>query len=299
MSELAHKYLRPADLRRLRYVQFSPRRSVEGAYAGRHASPQRGQSVEFSDYRPYMPGDEINTVDWKVYGRSDRLVVKLFEHQSDMNVGLLVDASASMGYRADSGPSKYDLACQIAASIAFLVTEQQDKVAFAVARHGLRHVHRAAGSQKHLLELLETMTRTKLGEVANLGEALRRYAPMLRRRSLVVVLSDLLDDREDVLQGLSALASRGCEAIVFHTLHEHELRLPDDPSAVFIDSESNNRLTLNIDDVRELYRKRMDQFIRSWSSTLRARGIDYNLADTGHGYYAAMEKYLLQRSARK
>jgi uncharacterized protein (DUF58 family) len=299
MNELAHRYLQPADLRRLRHVRFAPRRAVEGQYAGRHASPQVGRSVEFTDYRPYMPGDEIGDVDWKVFGRSDRLVVKRFEHQTDMHVGLLVDASASMSYRAETGPSKYDLACQLAAAIAFLVIEQQDKVAFAIARHGLRHVHPAAGSQKHLLSILDAMSKTQLGETAGLGEAMRRLAPMMRRRSLLIVFSDLLDDRDEILRGLAAFMSRGCEVIMFHTLHEHELTLPPSESALMIDSETGRRLTLNLHDVRKAYLARIDAFVNEWAAALRSRGIDCNLASTQTHYYHAMQRYLLQRASRK
>ena len=246
-----------------------------------------------------MPGDEIGDVDWKVYGRSDRLVVKRFEHQTDMHVGLLVDASASMSYRGETGPSKYDLACQLAAAIAFLVIEQQDKVAFGVARHGLRHVHPAAGSQKHLLSILQAMSKTQLGETAGLGEALQRFAPMVRRRSLLIVFSDLLDDRDEILRGLAALMSRGCEVIVFHTLHEHELTLPPHESALMVDSETGGRLTLNLHDVREAYLACMDDFVNSWAASLRSRGIDCNLASTDTHYYQALQGYLLQRASRK
>ena len=146
----SHRYLRVEDLRRLRHLFFAARRPVDGRYAGRHASPQRGHAVEFSDYREYAPGDELGDVDWRVYGRSDRLFIKLFEHQTDMTVQLLVDASASMGYAgldvgspsrltrlrrparrpgaglgAASRASKYDQACLLAGAIAFLAIKQQ------------------------------------------------------------------------------------------------------------------------------------------------------------------------------
>jgi len=144
LNGLNRKYLRTQDLRRLKNVFFSSRRVVEGQYAGRHASPQRGHSVEFNDYRQYMPGDEVADIDWKVYGRSDKMFIKLFEHQSDMTVNLVVDGSASMAYAGlDGRYSKYDHACLMAAAIAFLTTKQQDKVSFALAN---RLLNNAAGS---------------------------------------------------------------------------------------------------------------------------------------------------------
>ncbi|MBI1370573.1 MAG: DUF58 domain-containing protein [Planctomycetes bacterium] len=301
MNELTHKYLRPADLRRLRYVRFAARRPIEGRYAGRHASPQRGQSVEFNDYRPYMPGDELTAIDWKVYGRSDRLVVKRFEHQTDLSVHLLVDASASMAYRGD-GPtrtlSKYDQAAHLAAAIAFLLTRQQDKVAFGIARHGLRHYHPPAGALTHVMNILTALEKTQLGERADLPDAIARVTALSPRRGLLVVFSDLLDDRDESLRALSAFTARGGEVIVFHVLHPDELSLPDDNAAIFIDAETDQRLTLNLDDLRDAYQQRMRAFLDAWSAALIGRGIDYNLVSTAADYHAALEQYLFKRAAR-
>lgn len=325
MDNLQHKYLRIQDLRCLRHLFFASRRPVEGIYAGRHASPQRGHSVEFNDYRAYMPGDELADIDWKVYGRSDRLFVKLFEHQSDMTVHLLVDASASMNYpykiqdprskvqsqrqaRQDSssaldlGPwtldSKYDHACRIAASIGFLSTRQQDKVSFAVARGGLRHFHRPGGAIGSLLSILRMMEQVQLGEEANLAEAIDAMASRVPRRGLLIVLSDLLEEPEPILRAMSTFTQRGGEVIVFHILHSDELNLPDAEDAIFTDAESGQRLTASIPDLRAAYEKRMEQFMVTWSAALRGRSIDYQLATTNAPYQKALEHYLFARASR-
>jgi uncharacterized protein (DUF58 family) len=325
MANLSNKYLRIADLRRLRHLFFSSRRPVEGLYAGRHASPQRGHSVEFSDYRTYMPGDEIADIDWKVFARSDRLFVKLFEHQSDMTVHLLVDASASMNYpfKKAQGPkpkvqsrgagaeslqtldlglrtldSKYDHACRIAASIAFLATKQQDKVSFAVARHGLRHFHRPAGAMKSLFGLLKTMEQVHLGEQSGLAVAIDHLTARVPRRGLLVLFSDLLEEPQPILQALSTFTQRGGEAIVFHVLHADELDLPALGDAVFTDSESAARVTISVDDVRPAYQQKMRGFLDAWSGSLRGRGIDYQLVSTATPYEKALERYLFARAAR-
>jgi uncharacterized protein (DUF58 family) len=294
-----------------------------------------------------MPGDEISEIDWKVYGRSDKLFVKLFEHQSDLSVNLLIDASASMDYRGvdrrgsmgesalagsatstSSGgggdrqswleevsltkqkrttgrdratiehPSKYDQACLMAAAIAFLVTKQQDRVGFGVAQRGLEHCHRPLGTIAHLNNVLETMERVRPGGEAHLAETLRAVAQRTSRRGLLVVFSDLLEDQDSIMRALAIFTHRGNEVIVFQVLHADELRLPDLASAVFVDSETDQRLRLNVDDVAPAYEKRLNDFLSGWAGACRNRGIDYNLVSTATAYHKAMERYLFGRANR-
>jgi uncharacterized protein (DUF58 family) len=295
---LNRKYLRLQDLRRLRHLFFSSRRAIEGQYSGRHSTPQRGQSVEFRDYRQYIPGDELETVDWKVYGRSDKLFVKIFEHQADMTVNLLVDASASMAYRglAGNGPlSKYDQACFLAAAIGFLVTKQNDRVSFGMARGWLAEAHRPQSSMVHLANILRTMERVQPEGEAGLATAIRDLVGRSRRRDLLVVFSDLLDDREGVLKSLARSLHRGGEVILFHVLHADELELPDLDSAQFIDSETGQRVRLSVSDIRPAYEARMREFLEGWSSACKGHGIDYNLVSTADPYHKALERYLYRR----
>jgi uncharacterized protein (DUF58 family) len=307
---LNRRYLRVQDLRRLRNVFFSSRRPVEGHYAGRHATPQRGHSVEFNDYRSYMPGDEMGDIDWKVFARSDKLFVKLFEHQSDMTVNLVVDGSASMGYAGnesgvhpwwDGGGKtpyrKYDHACLIAAAIAFLTTKQQDKVSLGVAREGLAEFHRPLGTFQHLTAVLRTLEWVQPGGRAGLAEALKQMAGQTGRRGLLVVLSDLWDDREEIAKALSIYLHRGSEVILFHVLHADELQLPDLGDAVFQDSESEGRLRLNVADVAPVYTQKLRNWLDGWSNLCQSRGIDYNLVPTSSSYVKALEQYLFNRAA--
>ncbi len=314
-----------------RDVLFAPRRPVRGRYAGRHTSRQRGHSVEFNDYREYTPGDEVGDIDWKAYARSDRLYIKRFEHQTDMTVGLLIDASASMAYHgADPGrqprrhaprpgswmhklkaisqkthtdhaitnPSKYDHACQMAAAIAFLTTRQQDRVALAFARHGLQLSVEARTGYQHLTHLLGAMESIETRNLARLDQAIHDYAHRLPNRSLMVVFSDLLEPREPILRALSSVTARGGEAIVFHTRHADELHLPDMQDAVFIDSETGKRIRLNIPDIRSAYQDRLRHDADTWHDALTSAGIDYHPVSTETHYHEAIGDYLLTRAAR-
>ena len=294
---LNHKYLRLQDLRRLKNVFFSSRRVVEGQYAGRHSSPQRGHSVEFNDYRQYMAGDEIGDVDWKVYARSDKMFVKLFEHQSDMTVNLVVDASASMAYGGlRSGHRKYDQACMMAAAIAFLTTQQQDRISFGLAQGGLHQFHRPYGAFTHLLGILKTMEQVVPQGQANLAEALRRTAALIGRRGLLGVFSDLLDDQQAILDAMAVFTHRGSEVILFHILHADELKLPSMQEAIFRDSETLAAMGLHVEDVRKEYEQRLSRYLETWATACRGRGIDYNLVSTAVNYSQALAHYLYQRA---
>jgi uncharacterized protein (DUF58 family) len=292
------KYLRVQDLRRLRHVFFTSRKPIEGRYSGRHATPQRGQSVEFRDYRQYIPGDELESVDWKVYGRSDKLFIKIFEHQADMTVNLLVDASASMAYRGQRGHSKYDQACFLAAAIAFLVVKQTDRVSFALAQNGLAALERPNSSMPHLANILRSMENVFPQGQARLADAIRGLAGLSKRRDLLIVFSDLLDDRDDVMKALSVVLHRGGEVILFHVLHAEELELPQMDNGLFIDSESGAKLRLNVEDVRPAYDARMKQFLAGWSQACKGHGVDYNLVSTAEPYHKSLEQYLYGRAAR-
>jgi uncharacterized protein (DUF58 family) len=320
------RYLRIEDLRRLRHVQFTSRRTVEGYFLGRHRSPQRGYSVEFSDYREYTPGDDVSAMDWKVFGRSDRLYIKLFEHESDMTVNLLVDASASMAYAgidqpADAGQDpggswldrvslmrrkrkgpprilrKYDYACTMAATIAFLTIRQQDRVGFAAARQGLAEYREPAGSTVHLHQLLAAMERVIPTGSASLADALDDLARRTRRRSVLIVFSDLLEGREEVMKKLSVFRARGGDVIVFHVMHPDELQLPSLDNAVFIDSETSRRMTLNVPDIRDAYARTLAEFLDGWSLACSRAGFDYNLVSTAKPFTTSLERYFLARAA--
>jgi len=329
-----HRYLRLHDMQRLRHLRFAPRRTVEGLFAGRHASRQRGQSVEFADYRDYTPGDEPNHVDWKVFGRSDRMFVKLFEHQTNMSVHLLIDASSSMAFtgiddkgqpiadNADPSKSggamqrlrrsvgirkretalvdrKYDQAALLASAIAFLTFSQQDRVSLSIAQDGLANHIPSQSRMPQLRRMLQTMQsyRDPKRSAAKLSEAVESLHRMSSRRSVLVVLSDLMEEHEPIIQALSRWTARGSEVIVFQTLHEQELHLPDLEEAILTDSETGQKVRLRVDDLREAYQKRLRDRLDLWHTTLRGRGIDHNLVSTQTPYHEALKRYLFRRTA--
>ncbi|MEX2671336.1 MAG: DUF58 domain-containing protein [Phycisphaeraceae bacterium] len=299
MKAPQHKYLRVEDLRRLKHLLFASRRPVQGRFAGRHASPQRGQSLEFIDYRSYMPGDEVGDIDWKVFGRTDKLFVKRFEHTTNMTCHLLVDASASMGFAGleERGDTKYDHACRLAAAVAFLVTQQQDAVSLAIAQEGLAEVHRPGQAYRHLLGMLEALEKTQPGGEAKLAEAIMQRITQLPRRGLLVVVSDLLAPPEPILAAMGQFVARGGEASVFHVLHDEELHLPEHENVLLVDSETQQELPVHFGDVRKAYQHRMKTLLDTWKAGCTARRIDYHLAPSSQDYIRVLEQYLLSRAA--
>ncbi len=298
-----HRYLRLADLRRLEQMLFAPRKIVAGRFSGHYQTRQRGQSVEFRDYREYLPGDEITAVDWKVYGRTDKLFIRLFEHQSELTMHLLVDASASMAYsglepagrrRSDS---KYDYACRLAAAIAFLVFKQHDRFSFAVAQQGLQQYRPPDGSMRHLANILKTMEAVRPANASGLAQAVDELSRAAGRRSILVIFSDLLDDPDATAAAIAARVRSGGEAVVIHVLHPDELLLPNVDHGTFIDSETGARVRLTVEELRDEYRDRMHRFLETWAARCRALGVDYLRAVMSEPYYRLIERYLINRAA--
>lgn len=302
MPGLNRKYLRLEDLRRLEHLMFSTQRRVEGLFSGQHRTPQRGQSIEFQDYRQYMPGDEVARIDWKVYGRTDKLYLKRYEHQAQMTVHLLVDASSSMVYAGLDGQdplSKYDQAALLAAAVGFLTVKQQDRISLALAQRGLYKSSDTQPTIPHLIEQLRVLENTLLREDARLAAAIDSLVERSGRRELLVIFSDLLEDRAPIARALAAWQHRGGEAILFHVLHPDERRLPAADPGVFIDSETGDELRISIEDIRADYEAQVREFLAGWERTCRAQAIDYNLVPTDEPYIQAIERYLIRRGGRK
>jgi len=304
---LNRKYLRQQDLRRLMHSDFSSRRAVEGLYWGRHRTRQRGQSIEFHDYRQYIPGDPLHHVDWKVYGRSDRLFIKLFEHQADLTVHLLVDGSRSMAFGGfgknasdtSDGDSKYDCGCRLAAAIGFLIARQRDRFSFGICQDGLQQFGRSGSTMPHLLNVLDQMESFKLKSQAGFGEAIETLLHRSKKRDFLCVFSDLLDEPNDLLDQVAIWLQRGGEAIIFHVLHDDELELPKSlKSGRFVDSESGQQIQIDPPAIADDYRKTMHKFTQQWADNFKQLGVDYNLVKVQSHFARVLEKYFCQRTDR-
>ena len=291
------RYLDPAILSRIGSMELKARMVVEGFLAGLHQSPFKGFSVEFAEYRQYMPGDDLSTIDWKVYARSDRYYVKKFEEETNLDCYLLLDISGSMGY-ASKGISKLEYGSYVAASLAYLMQRQRDAVG--LISFDRRVVDRLPVSARpgHLRTLLVMLDRLRLGEGSDVSKPLHDLADALARRGMAVLISDLLDEPEQIIKGLKHLRYRGSDVIVFHVLDHDELTFPFERATRFRDMETDDEVLAVPPVVREYYLEQIRDLIALYERELRLAGIDYRLLDTTTPLDFALMSYLSAR-ARK
>jgi uncharacterized protein (DUF58 family) len=295
MPEL--RFLDPAILSRLATLELRARTVVEGFLSGLHRSPFRGFSVEFAEYRQYMPGDALSTIDWRVYARTDRYYVKKFEEETNLECRVLLDVSRSMAY-GSGGVSKLDYGRYLAASLAYLMQHQRDAVGLAAFDHRLVSMLPPSLRPGHLRAILSTLDTLVAGERTGVAKPFNQLAESLSKRGLVVVISDLLDDPVDVIDGLKHFRFRGTDVIVFHVLDHDELVFPFTAPARFVDAETADEVSVVPGAVREDYLAEMRALIERYTRELRVAGVDYCLLDTSQPLDHALLAYLHARSRR-
>lgn len=293
------RFLDPAVIARLGTMELKARTVVEGFLSGLHRSPYKGFSVEFAEYRQYLPGDDLSTIDWKVYARSDRHYVKKYEEETNLECHLLVDVSASMAYRGSAPMSKMEYGSVLAASLAFLMNRQRD--ATGLIAFDDRVVFRLPASARpgHLHALLLGLERLEAGKRSNVGRPLHQLAEALLKRSLVVLISDLLDDPEPIIKGLRHLKFRGTDVIVFQVLDPDELTFPFRGASRFKDLESGDEVTTDPRTIRTAYLRELAGLTLQYDRALRGAGIDYVQLDTSQPLDFALLAYLAARARRK
>jgi uncharacterized protein (DUF58 family) len=289
--------LEPRELAALGGLEFVARQVVEGFLTGLHRSPHRGFSVEFAEHRMYQPGDDLRYIDWRMFGRSDRYYVKQFEEETNLRAYLLVDASSSMGWSSDPRtlPPKSWYARQLAACLGLLLMRQGDAVGLVGFDESLReHIH-PRGGRRHWRELLRGMTTLEPRGKTEAANALRDIAGRLRRRGLVILISDLLVEPEATRLALRFLRHRGHEVLVFHLLDPGERELPGIGDARFVDPETEEELPVSVADLRTEYREAVKHALEEWHRTLSPLGIDYVIVPTDQPMVHALRAYLHKR----
>lgn len=288
------RYLDPAVLARIGTLELKAKTVVEGVLSGLHRSPRRGFSVEFAEYRQYLPGDALSTIDWKVYARSDRHYVRKFEEETNLDCHLLVDVSGSMAYGSHA-VTKRDYACYLAASLAYLMHRQRDAVGLIAFDDAI--VQRLAPSARagHLRRVLLAIERLPAGARTNVAKPLADLAKVLAKRGLVVVISDLLDEPSEVIRGLRQFRQRGTDVVVFQVLDPQELRFRFDDAARFRDVESAHEVFADPQAVRGAYLQAMTGLVDTYRRELGGAGIDYHLLDTSQPLDLALTTYLSAR----
>lgn len=287
--------LHPRELSELGGLEFVAREVVEGFLTGLHRSPHRGFSVEFAEHRMYQPGDDLRYIDWRMFGRSDRYYVKQFEEETNLRTYMLIDTSASMAWSSPDLPPKLWYAKQLAACLSLLLLRQGDSVGVVGFDDQVRVTAPPKGGRRHWYEILRSVSALEASGKTEAASALRDIAGRLRRRGLVILISDLLVDADATRLALRFLRHRGHEVLVFHLMDPGEVELPAVRDARFVDPESDDELPVSVADLRTEYRQAVQHAIREWHDTLVPNNIDYNLLMTHEPLAGPLRMYLRKR----
>lgn len=296
-ADRSRRYLDPAVVARLGHLDVRARLVVEGFIAGMHRSPFHGFSVEFAEHRPYMPGDPLKNLDWKVLAKSDRLLIKQYTEETNLRAHLLLDQSGSMGFQSkNAAMSKLEYGKSLAAALAYLMLGQQDAVGVMRFAEQPQEYVPARSVRSHLDVVLKSLARGTPQGRTRLGPALHELAERIKRRGLVVLLSDLMDKPEEVLSGLQHFRHRHHEVIVFHLLDPDEVDFPYTDTATFVDLESGARLTTEPWEIAGRYREMLEAWRGRYARSCREQRIDYVPLDTRTPFDRALLSYLEKRA---
>ncbi|UCG46470.1 MAG: DUF58 domain-containing protein [Phycisphaerales bacterium] len=291
----SRKYLDPVFLSKLSNMDLVARCAVEGFFSGLHPSPFHGFSVEYSDHREYHPGDELKFVDWKVFGRSDKLYIKQFQQETSTTVYILLDSSKSMSFAGDGRVSKLDYGSFLAAALTYLMLGQADSASLLLFADKVTKKIPPRSKRTHLNTILAALQYNRGAGRTNLAGVLHTIAETTKRRGLVILISDLLDDEADIYKGLAHLKFLKHDVIVFHTMDHRELNLDYEGLIQFEDLESKERMQTFPQSLRDAYRDRVRMFLDDMERTTGNSNIDYCLLDTSRPLDRALMAYLAKR----
>ncbi len=289
-------YLDPAVLQRLGDLELVAREVVEGLRVGSHRSPLRGFSTEFAHHRQYSPGDAIRDIDWRVFGRTDRYYTKLYEAETNFDCTILIDASASMNY-VSGKVSKLEYAKFLAASLAYVVLKQRDSVGLSVFDSEVREYLPPRSAMGVILEIDRLLREIKPTPKTSIARQLHDIALMMKRRSFVILISDLFSDVDDILAGLDHLRHDGHNVVVFHTLDPYEIEFPFKGTWLFEGLEGEEPLTTQPERIRDDYLASFGEYMEALKAGCVASHVDYTTVDTSQPLDAVLSEFFHLRQS--
>ncbi len=289
------KYLQPDVVAKLSNMELVARLVVEGFITGLHKSPYHGFSVEFAEHRQYMPGDEIRHIDWKIYGKTDRYYIKQFEEETNLKTYIVLDASRSMAYASPGRLPKLEYASYIVAALAHLMIQQRDAVGLTVYDDSIRSFMPPHATKSYLKQILRQLETTVAGNRTSTAGSLHQVAERIKRRGLVIILSDLLDDPTDVMTAIRHFRHKKNEVIVMQILDPMERSFDFGRDAVFRDLETDEEMTTQPWHIRKAYQEQMQKFLNTYKKECREHDVDYVLLDTQTPFDNALFEYLHKR----
>src|SRR5204863_1706268 len=294
MAEATNKFLDPKVLNKITRLDLKARHIVEGFMGGMHKSPYHGFSVEFAEHREYSPGDDLKHLDWKVFGRTDRLYIKEYELETNLRSHILLDTSESMDYGSKE-TTKLELASHIAASMAYLILRQQDSVGMVCFDKEVKSFIPTSSSMGHLRPILGTLASSTAQNKTDLGVVLNTLAERIQRRGLIILISDLFDRPETILKSLQHFAHKRHDVIVFHVLDEYELTFPFERMTLFEGLEEYPKLLIDPRSLRKAYLEEVNKFCEEMRRGCVKQMIDYVRISTDQDLDVELTKYLASR----
>ena len=286
------RFIDPAVLARIGNLELVARHVVEGFITGLHHSPHFGMSVDFAEHRAYMPGDDIRRIDWRVYGRTDRHYIKQFEADTNTDFTVVLDTSASMGFKSGA-ISKFEYAKYLAACLTYFSSKQRDRVGLALFAG--EQVSRIPPGAKHLDLILHELDRATTSGQGSLLAPLRKLSEHIRRRSIVAVISDFYEEASAVAEAVRQLRQRGNDVIVFHVLDRAELEFPYEDAMTILDLESGEKLPVVPETLQDEYKQLIKAHVEAIGKRMIEHGFDYMLVDTAKPLDTALFHYLSNR----
>lgn len=290
------KYLDPKATAELKGIDLKARMVVEGFITGLHKSPYHGFSVEFAEHRPYRAGDEVKNIDWKVYGRSNRYYVKQYEEETNLRATILVDVSASMGFASEGHIPKVEYASYLAASLGYMMMKQRDSVGLALYDKEVKTYLPSKSKPSYLNLILKSLEGIETTDETHTASALDQLADQIKRRGLIIIISDLFDDIESISSALRHFRHKENEVILFQLLDPRELDFDFGRSAKFIDLESKEEMVTNSHQLKESYQKAVSDFTDKIKNICYSQNVDYNLVVTSDPFDKALREFLSKRA---
>lgn len=286
--------LKPETLSRLKNLEMRARFVVEGFITGLHKSPYHGFSVEFAEHKQYMPGDEIKRIDWKVLGKTDRYYVKQYEEETNLKCYILLDISGSMKY--GSGEiTKIDYSSYLAASLSYLMLKQRDAVGLSLFSDRIVKYIPPRSVQTYLLHILKELDHIEPTGETNVSPVFHTLAERIKRRGLVIIISDLFDNPENIVSGLKHFRHKNHEVLVFHIMDPFEHSFAFNKEAIFLDMETNDEINTLPWHIRTEYKIQVNKMLNYYRKICRENSIDYIHLSTETPLDEALSEYLIKR----
>ena len=289
MSESGeYRYLPAHMAERLRGVEIGVRRPMDGSKQGLHRSPAFGSSVEFAEYREYMPGDPISQIDWPVYARSDRYVIRRFHEDVSIRCYVLLDISGSMGYKGSGAMSKIEYGSYLAAAMLYVMIQQSDTSSLITFDSQIRSYHEPTGTFTRLKPMLLDLENLKPGKAGDIEAVLHNAAELIKGRALVMIISDFLQEPEKIIRGINHLHHDGKDVTLFHLMDPTELNMPISGLLEVVSMEQEGKLIVDFGLIKESYLKQLRLYLEKLRTGCQGIRADYIFADTGMDVYDAI-----------